>query len=192
MAKLTHRTRCFVAAALVVILGQGKARGDSDGTSVAVIALPSAETSQTSRATHELAQAFISALQAAGFRVVIAGTPAAVPLEELTAVANGAAVDLAIGVRSLRDSQACPGLHTPHAVSRPAQLKSAGSQAQLAADVKQLTTAIRYEASLRLARSLEAVGHWCHPKATQPDAYVLAGIAAPTVVLSLPVPSGEA
>jgi hypothetical protein len=185
MARLTHCTSVIAAAALLAVWMPCQASGDDSDPLVAVLALPSADTGQTSRATHELAQALIAGLRSAGLRVVVAGTPTAAPLEELTAVANAAAVDVAIGARSLESSGGCPSVLAPQAVSRPAEVR--GSQARPAVGVKQLIAALRYEASVRLAASVESYGRWCHPKAARGDTYVLQGVAAPTVLLLLPV-----
>jgi len=148
MARMTHRARFFVAVVLLVVPSPGNVRGETDGTLVAVLALPSADRVQTSRATDELAQALASELRSGGLRVVVAGSPIAVPLEELAASANAAGVDvaLALGIRSSGTSAGCARVLTPQAVSRPAHMTSKGGQAQLGADLMKLISAMRYEA----------------------------------------------
>ena len=154
MATLTRR-EWFRAAAVVVGLSCSEVRG-AGGTTIAVLALPSADTGQANRATRELAQGLNTALQSAGFRVVSLGSDVPVALEELVAAANAEAVDVALGVRSLGESKVCPRLHTPRAVPRPDQSNRTLGQDQLAALVRQLTAAMRYEASDRLASSLKS------------------------------------
>ena len=134
MARMTHRARASLSRLPSWRLQvQGRCVGRRAASWYAVLALPSADSVQTSGATNELAQAVATELQSAGLRVVVAGSPTAAPLEELAAVANAAAVDVAVGVQSLGRSAGCARVVKPKAVSRPRQRTSEANQVQPAA-----------------------------------------------------------
>jgi hypothetical protein len=187
MSRMTQCARVLVTSGLLAASNVGEMRAENGSTLVAVLPLASEDEVDPSRATHELAQAVTSGLRSAGFRVVVAGSPTAAPLEELAAVANARGVDVAVGVRSSSTLASCAVVLTPHAESRPPQTTLNASQAQLAANLKQLIAAIRYEASARLASSMESSGQGCVSKPAEGDSYVLQAVAAPTILLLVPV-----
>jgi len=181
----------LIGTALLASAGVGPLSAAERSIAVAILVLPSADTAQLLPSSGELAAALASHLRSAGFRVVVAGSPSAVPVEELTAEANAAGVDVAIGVRTLDTSAPCGAILTPPGVSRPGLSKRAIHQAEPPAEVTQLITAARHESSARLARSLASAGQWCPPRGSQTDAYVLEALAAPTIVLLVPARNQE-
>ena len=162
------------------------------GISVAVLALPSsANTTDTTPETRRVAQAIAARLRSAGFTVVIAGAVHGAPLEELTAAANTANVDVALGVWAVGGSTECPAVLGPSAASppvAPGALKLPEDQARLAGYVKQITAAARSKASAQLADALSSTGTWCHRRPSPTEDYILEGTSAPAVAISVASP----
>ena len=180
--------RLSASFAALVFLALGPiavARPLDAGISVAVLALPGSLSSQATPATRQLAERVASELQSAGFRVVRGGIASPVPLEELNAIANASAVDLALGFRSFGESRRCPSVVAPHPVSPPGQLNTAATPAQVGAVAKQIIASARFEASARFVSLLASGREWCRPRAIATESYVLQGIAAPVVIISV-------
>jgi hypothetical protein len=176
----------FVAAVFVANGSTDVARSSNAGTSIAVLAIPGSLSTQTTPATRQLAERVGKELQAAGFHVVYAGIHAPVPLEELNAIANASGADLALGVRSFGKAKRCPAVVAPQLVPPPAQTSSA-TPAELGALAKQLMASARSEASARFVSVLAKDPEWCRPKPNGVESYVLQGVAAPAVLISVAV-----
>jgi hypothetical protein len=186
MAKVTSCVSALILAVFLTVTNAGKVRAASDGSSVALLALPSPQTGRTTPETRRQVQAIGDRLRAEGFRIVVAGTKDFTPAEELTAVANASAVDLVLGFRSLDTARRCAAVIAPPPVLRPAQSGSSATQAELAALVRRMMAFARFEASASLADSLASEGEWCHPTPTGVARYVLEASIAPTVLVGLP------
>jgi hypothetical protein len=176
----------FVAAVFAAHGLTDVARSSDAGASIAVLALPGSLSTQATPATRQLADRVAKELQAAGFYVVRAGVDAPVPLEELNAIANASAVDLALGVRSVGESKRCPSVVAPQPVTPPEQ-GSTATPAELGALAKQLMASARSEASARFVSLLAKSPEWCRPKPNGVESYVLQGVAAPTALVSVVV-----
>ena len=163
------------------------ARSSDAGTSIAVLALPASLGTHATPATRQLAETVAKRVQAAGYHVVRAGIEAPVPLEELNAIANASAADLVLGVRSTGGSKHCPSVVAPQPVIPPVESPSA-TVAEPGAAVRQLMASARSEGSDRLVRLLAKGPEWCRPKPNGAESYVLQGVAAPTVLISVALP----
>lgn len=177
----------FVAAVLVTHGLTNVARSSDAGASIAVLAIPGSLSTKATPATRQLAERVATELQAAGFHVIRAGIDTPVSLEELNAIANASAADLALGVRSVGESKRCLSVVAPRPVTPPTQ-SSAATPAELGALAKQLMASARSEASARFVSLLANGPEWCRPKASGVERYVLQGVAAPTVLISAAVP----
>jgi len=180
-------------AALWLPLGSGAASENrAQDASVAVIAVPTSMGAEATSETRRLAEDIAGKMRSAGFRVVLEGVQPDAALEELAAIAAASSSDLVLGVRSLRGSKVCSNVVSPVAAPRPAQPKDEVSQAELAAQVKQLMATSRAEASKHLAVSLSSTGRWCPSTPTNVEQYFLDALAAPTVLISTAPPDAAA
>lgn len=181
--------RLFLVAAMTAALAPAtlarEARPGVHGRVVVLLALPGSMSEQASPDTQRLALEIAGSLRAVGSRVVVAGAPTAVPLEELAATANSSAADVTLGVRSLGQSIKCAAALTPEPVPRPNQSEGTLDGAKLGALVKQLTASARAEESAKLAAALASVAKWCPRRPTEVERYVLSETNSPTLLLSL-------
>jgi hypothetical protein len=176
---------CSIAT-VAVLLGLASPVHSGDKTlSVAVLALPTSLTSKTSLETRQVADAIASALRSANHRVVVVGAGQGQPLEELTATANTSSVDLTLGVRSLGGPNHCGVLMAPSPAPEPAQPKTAVSQIELAAFVRQSVAAERANASGRLLAIMSQTPGWCQATPTAVERYVLESTVQPTIVIAV-------
>ncbi len=152
---------------------------------VVVLALPGSMAKQATPDTQRLALELADRLRAAAFRVVVAGAPTALPLEELVATSTASSADLTLGVRSLGQSKKCAAAMTPEPVPRPVQSEGPIDKAELAALVIQLAASSRAEESTKLAIILASVAKWCPSRPTEVERYVLKEAMSPTLLLSL-------
>ena len=161
---------------------------------VAILALPGSMAGKATPDTQRLALEIAGSLRAAKFRVVVAGAPTPLPLEELVATANASSTDLTIAVRSLGQSKECSAVMTPEPVPRPVQSEERIDKTDVAGLVKRLMASARAEESTKLATALASVAKWCPRMPTEVERYILSDTMSPTLLLSLEalIPSDRA
>ena len=156
--------------------------------SVALLVLPDPSGRNPTAETQALVQQVAGGLRARRYRVVLAGVESSGAVEDLSAAANSAGVDLVIGMRVLSKSEPCGAILTPDRVPMPPVPKEPVSQSDLGVYVRQIASFQRAEASRRaaqLAGAISSSARACSRKPTELEHYVLDSCLGPTVLLTI-------